>query len=106
MFVSNVIQKPHPFVSEKLQNFQKTKEGRIIQSLPQHWGDLSPFFSLSLSLLLYLLIGRQTVALVREFLEFFQLDFTTAVFDPETNAVSPSPSSLIQWNLCSSSNPQ
>ena len=31
--------------------------------------------------------GRQTVALVREFLEFFKLDFTTAVFDPETNAV-------------------
>ena len=33
-------------------------------------------------------VGRQAVALVREFLEFFQLDFTTAVFDPETNAVS------------------
>ena len=32
-------------------------------------------------------LGRQAVALVREFLEFFQLDFTTAVFDPETNAV-------------------
>ena len=31
--------------------------------------------------------GRQAVALVREFLEFFELDFTTAVFDPETNAV-------------------
>ena len=28
------------------------------------------------------------MAVVREFLEFFQLDFTTAVFDPETNAVS------------------
>ena len=27
------------------------------------------------------------MALVREFLEFFDLDFTTAVFDPETNAV-------------------
>ena len=27
------------------------------------------------------------MALVREFLEFFELDFTTAVFDPETNAV-------------------
>ena len=33
-------------------------------------------------------VGRQAVALVREFLEFFELDFTTAVFDPETNAVS------------------
>jgi FGFR1 oncogene partner len=49
-------EKPHPFVSEKLKNYQKSKE------------------------------GRQAVALVREFLEFFQLDFTTAVFDPETNA--------------------
>ena len=32
--------------------------------------------------------GKQALALVREFLEFFELDFTTAVFDPETNAVS------------------
>ena len=27
-------------------------------------------------------------ALVREFLEFFELEYTCSVFDPETNAVS------------------
>jgi hypothetical protein len=54
-------EKPHPFVGERLRNFQKTKE------------------------------GRQAVALVREFLEFFELDFTTAVFDPETNACESYP---------------
>ena len=29
--------------------------------------------------------GRLVASLVREFLEFFNLDFTLAVFDPETN---------------------
>ena len=29
--------------------------------------------------------GRLVTSLVREFLEFFDLKFTTAVFDPETN---------------------
>ena len=29
--------------------------------------------------------GRLVASLVREFLEFFDLDFTLAVFDPETN---------------------
>jgi hypothetical protein len=34
------------------------------------------------------LLGQLTVGLVREFLEFFELDFTCSVFDPETNALS------------------
>ena len=29
--------------------------------------------------------GRLVASLVREFLEFFSLDYTLAVFDPETN---------------------
>ena len=29
--------------------------------------------------------GRLVASLVREFLEFFDLDYTLAVFDPETN---------------------
>ena len=29
--------------------------------------------------------GRLVASLVREFLEFFNLDYTLAVFDPETN---------------------
>ena len=32
--------------------------------------------------------GRQITGLVREFLEFFNLEFTLAVFDPETGFVS------------------
>ena len=32
--------------------------------------------------------GQLTVGLVREFLEFFELDFTCSVFDPESSAVS------------------
>ena len=32
--------------------------------------------------------GRLVTGLVREFLEYFELDFTIAVFDPETNFVS------------------
>ena len=31
--------------------------------------------------------GQMTAGLVREFLEFFELDFTCSVFDPETNVV-------------------
>ena len=33
-------------------------------------------------------VGRLVTGLVREFLEYFELDFTIAVFDPETNFVS------------------
>ena len=36
--------------------------------------------------------------LVREFLEYFDLDFTIAVFDPETNFVSQSKCTLIPGN--------
>lgn len=32
--------------------------------------------------------GQVATALVREFLTFFELDYTQSVFDPETNAVS------------------
>ena len=32
--------------------------------------------------------GRLVTGLVREFLEYFDLDFSIAVFDPETNFVS------------------
>ena len=32
--------------------------------------------------------GQLTAGLVREFLEFFELDFTCSVFDPESNVVS------------------
>lgn len=32
--------------------------------------------------------GQVVTALVREFLNFFDLDYTCSVFDPETNAVS------------------
>lgn len=32
--------------------------------------------------------GRVVVNLVREFLEFFKLDYTVAVFEPESNSVS------------------
>ena len=41
------------------------------------------FLSLCLS-------GRLITGLVREFLEYFDLDFSIAVFDPETNFVSDS----------------
>ena len=34
-----------------------------------------------------LCIGKIATALVREFLHFFDLDYTCSVFDPETNAV-------------------
>ena len=34
--------------------------------------------------------GRLVTGLVREFLEYFDLDFSIAVFDPETNFVSDS----------------
>lgn len=44
-----------PFVNENLRNFMNTKEGRVVTSL------------------------------VREFMEFFGLEFSLAVFDPETN---------------------
>ena len=33
-------------------------------------------------------IGRVVTALVREFLDYFELEYTRSVFDPETNAVS------------------
>ena len=33
-------------------------------------------------------IGRLVTGLVREFLEYFDLDFSIAVFDPETDFVS------------------
>ncbi len=36
--------------------------------------------------------GKIATGLVREFLEFFELEFTCAVFDPETNAVGLSDS--------------
>ena len=32
--------------------------------------------------------GRAVAGLVREFLEFFSLDYTASVFDPETGSVS------------------
>jgi hypothetical protein len=32
--------------------------------------------------------GRVVTALVREFLDYFELEYTRSVFDPETNAVS------------------
>lgn len=32
--------------------------------------------------------GELATALVREFLNYFELDYTCSVFDPETNAVS------------------
>ena len=32
--------------------------------------------------------GQTVTGLVREFMEFFDLDFSCAVFDPETNVVS------------------
>ena len=51
------LQKPHPLASSKVQQFLKTKDGQV------------------------------ATALVREFLEFFELDYTCAVFDPESNAV-------------------
>ncbi|XP_011410111.1 PREDICTED: FGFR1 oncogene partner-like [Amphimedon queenslandica] len=49
--------KPHSLVNKRLTSFLKTKDGQI------------------------------TVGLVREFLEFFELDFTCSVFDPETNVL-------------------
>ena len=39
-------------------------------------------------LLLGCYAGKLVTALVREFLEFFELEYTCSVFDPETNAVS------------------
>lgn len=41
--------------------------------------------------------GRMVVGLVREFLEHFNLEFTTAVFEPETNSVSLDSSSFNVW---------
>ena len=32
--------------------------------------------------------GKVVTALVREFLDYFELEYTRSVFDPETNAVS------------------
>ena len=32
--------------------------------------------------------GKLVTALVREFLDYFELEYTSSVFDPETNAVS------------------
>lgn len=52
---------PHPLTSTKLADFLKTKD------------------------------GREITALVREFLEFFELDYTCAVFDPESNALESYP---------------
>lgn len=49
-----------------------------------------PHFVLLCCCLYYTLytVGRLVTGLVREFLEYFELDFTIAVFDPETNFVS------------------
>lgn len=37
---------------------------------------------------MYMCTGQVATSLVREFLNFFDLDYTRSVFDPETNAVS------------------
>lgn len=39
-------------------------------------------------ILIFCNAGQVATALVREFLTFFELDYTRSVFDPETNAVS------------------
>lgn len=44
----------------------------------------------SRNFLLFFSSGRLVTGLVREFLEYFDLDFSIAVFDPETNFVSDS----------------
>ncbi len=43
--------------------------------------------NLFISYILCLFLGRLVTSLVREFLEFFNLEYTLAVFDPETNIV-------------------
>jgi len=48
-------------------------------------GDKSNLVNPTLKDFLSSTTGRLLVSLVREFLEFFHLDFTLAVFDPETN---------------------
>ncbi|XP_032234806.2 centrosomal protein 43 isoform X2 [Nematostella vectensis] len=51
--------------------------GKIRNKIPLTNGNLKKFISTS--------EGRLVAGLVREFLEFFELDFTIAVFDPESN---------------------
>ena len=46
--------------------------------------------------------GRLVASLVREFLEFFDLNFTMAVFDPETNIGKEAPIetyTILTWNI-------
>ena len=54
---------------------------------------LVPKDPLPLSLLLF--AGRLVASLVAEFLQFFNLDFTLAVFQPETSTVR-----MMLFNVC------
>ena len=44
-----------------------------------------PLFCLSVKYRIHIIVNMINLCLCREFLEFFNLDFTLAVFDPETN---------------------
>lgn len=47
--------------------------------------------------MLHFCVGRLVTGLVREFMEFFELEYSLAVFDPETNFVSYEINCVIKW---------
>ncbi|XP_074044123.1 centrosomal protein 43 isoform X2 [Macrotis lagotis] len=64
------IENKTPLVNESLKKFLNTKDGSEIKCLPK-----------------VTQLGRLVASLVAEFLQFFNLDFTLAVFQPETSTI-------------------
>ena len=67
-------------MSTRLEQFQKSKEGELCYKGAQNAWLLITGLCCN--------AGKIVTALVREFLDYFELEYTRSVFDPETNAVS------------------
>ena len=85
-----------PLVNPGLKTFLSTHEGLsslffwllfLFDLHFQKFNLINFVVSITVNLCL-LVVGRLVAGLVREFLEYFDLDFSIAVFDPETNFVS------------------
>jgi len=56
--------------------------------LTKEFSELPGILVLFNCFILFFVLGQTVAGLVREFLEFFNLEFTLAVFDPEAGLVS------------------
>lgn len=89
-FYNKHIEDPLPDDDNHDHNHQSSVFNGFDQSLAMEDSRLAVKSSKNVLLFSFCSSGRLVTGLVREFLEYFDLDFSIAVFDPETNFVSDS----------------